>query len=122
MQAFACPTPNLVRAGQTARDTLDTLQAEQERIKRQASREVASGRADIDTMEAPGTVASDDAVREARASRSCQWSPIRAAFVTGTASGTEPDRMQSADAFEATLAGADGLADQRADEAERAAA
>ncbi|HEY0027380.1 MAG TPA: AAA family ATPase [Allosphingosinicella sp.] len=121
LQALACPTPDVVRAEQAARETLDAQRAEQERMKRQASREITTGRADINTLEASGAVANDDAVREARASRSRQWSPIRAAFVAGTASGTEPDRIHSADAFETTLAGADGLADRRADEAERAA-
>ena len=121
LHALACPTPDAIRAVQAARDGLETQRVEQERVKRQASRDVATGRVDIDALEASGTIASDDAVREARASRSLQWSPIRAAFVAGTASGTEPARIQAADNYEATLAGADGLADRRADEAERAA-
>ena len=121
LQAFAGPPPDLVRSEQAARDALENQRVEQDRIKRQASRDVARGRAEIDALEASGTVASDAAVREARASRGIQWSPIRAAFVAGTASGTEPNRIQSADAYEATLEGADALADRRADEAERAA-
>lgn len=121
LQALACPSPDLVRTEQAARDLLENQRAEQERIKRQAVRDVATGQSDIEALEASGTVASDGAVREARASRSLQWSPIRVAFVAGTTSGTEPDRHQAAEAYEATLAGADGLADRRADEAERAA-
>ena len=121
LEALACPTPDLVRAEQAARDALENQRADQERMKRQAARDVATGQADIEALEAAGTVASDEAVREARASRNLQWSPIRAAFVAGTVPGTEPDRRQSAEAYEATLAGADGLADRRADEAERAA-
>ena len=121
LQALACPSPDLVRTEQAARDVLENQRAEHERIKRQAVRDVATGQADIEALEAAGIVASDEAVREARASRSLQWSPIRAAFVAGTASGTEPDRRQAAEAYDATLAGADGLADRRADEAERAA-
>lgn len=121
LQAFACPAPDLVRAEQNARDALETKRTEQERIRRQASRDIATGNADIAALEASGTVASDEAVRDARTSRSLQWSPIRAAFVAGTPSGTEPERLRSADAFELTLDGADALADRRAEEAERAA-
>ncbi|MCU6456024.1 AAA family ATPase [Sphingomonas sp. A2-49] len=121
LEALACPTPDLVRAEQAARDALENQRAEQERLKRQAERDLATGQTDIEALEASGTVASDEAVREARASRTLHWSPIRAAFVAGTAPGTEPDRIRSAEAYEATLAGADGLADRRADEAERAA-
>lgn len=121
LQAFACPTPELVRAEQAACNALENQRVEQDRIKRQALRDVAMGGADIEVVEASGTVASDDAVRDARVSRSLQWSPIRAAFVAGMASGTEADRIESVDAYELTLSGADALADRRADEAERAA-
>ena len=121
LQAFVCPTPDIARAEQTARNGIETQRVEQERIKRQASRDIVTSTADIDALEASGTVASDAAVREARASRSLLWSPIRAAFIAGTASGTKSDRLRSADAYEETLAGADRLADRRAAEAERAA-
>ena len=121
LHALACPTPETVRTEQAVRDALENQLAEQERLKRQAVRDIATGETDIEALQASGIVASDEAVREARASRGLQWSPIRAAFVAGTAAGTEADRIRSADAYEATLAGADGLADRRADEAERAA-
>lgn len=121
LEALVCPTPDLVRAEQAARDALGSQRAEQERIQRQAARDIATGQGDIETLEAAGPVASDEAVRDARASRSLQWTPIRDAFVAGSVSGTEPDRRHSAEAYEQTLAGADGLADRRAAEAERAA-
>lgn len=121
LQAFACPTPDLIRAEQAARDTLETQRTEQERIRRQASRDIATSNSDITALQATGTIASDDAVRDARVSRNLQWSPIRAAFVAGTPLGTEPERIQFADSYEETLDGADALADRRAEEAERAA-
>lgn len=122
LEAFACPSPEVVRAEQAARDVLETTRVEFERVRRQASRDIAAGTADITALEASGTVASDEAVREARGSRTLQWAPIRTDFVQGTSSGTEAERVRSADAFEATLDDADTLADRRAEEAERAAA
>lgn len=122
VEAFACPSLDVVRAEQAARDALETKRVEFERIRRQASRDIAAGVADIVAFEASGPVASDEAVREARSTRSLQWSPIREAFVKGMSSGTAPERVRCADAYEATLDGADALADRRAEEAERAAA
>lgn len=121
-EAFACPGLDVLRAEQAARDALGTERVEIGRVRRQASREIAAGAADIAALQASGTVASDEAVREARRARALQWAPIRDAFVGGTSSSTEPDRARSADAYEAALLSADALADRRAEEAERAAA
>lgn len=121
LEAFVCPTRDGIAAEQVVRDGLEAQRVEQERIRRQASRDISAATADIASLESEGTIANDEAVSTARSARTAQWTPIRAAYVEGLPSGSEAERLHSVDVYEATLTGADQLADRRAEEAERAA-
>lgn len=122
LRQLRCPAPELVRAEQAAREKIETQQTEQERLKREALAEIASGEAEIGALEAAGRIATQAAVANARAQRTSLWAPIRTAFVDGSAADDPHVRAGAASAFETQLADADDLADRRADEAERAAA
>lgn len=117
-----CPTPDLVRAERTSRETIKGQQIDQQRLKRDAAAEIDFGEAAIASLQAAGRVATQAAVGEARAQRAALWTPIRTAFVVGRTDGTPEARGEAATEFEAQLVEADDLADRRADEAERAAA
>lgn len=121
LRAFMCPTADQIRVEQASRDALEAQRSERDRDRRQAVRDIAAGAADAAALQAGGTIANDEAVRHARGVRTLRWAPVRTSFVSGTTSGTEADRIGSADAYEAALDDSDAMADRRAQEAERAA-
>ncbi|MGO9428724.1 AAA family ATPase [Rhodoblastus sp.] len=121
LAAMSCPAADDVRAEEKAREAIRTELAGQEKAKREAGAEVASALADIAALEAGSVVPTAAAVAEARETRKGLWRPIRDAFVSGRPEGSVDQRSGTVDAFEKGVDGADGVADRRADEAERVA-
>src|SRR5271166_4860002 len=118
---MSCPAADDVRVEEKARESIRTELAGQEKTKREADAEVSAALADIAILEAGGVVPTAAAVAEAREARNGLWGPIRDAFVSGRPEGSVDERSGVADAFEKDVDGADGVADRRADEAERVA-
>jgi uncharacterized protein YhaN len=121
LAAMPCPTADDVRAEEKARDVIRTDLAGEEKTKREADADVASALADIAALEAGGAVPTLAAVAAVRKTRNDLWGPIRDAFVEGPAEGSVEERLGAAKAFEKGAEDADGVADRRADEAERVA-
>lgn len=121
LAVMSCPAADDVRAEEKARESIRTELAGQEKAKREADAEIATAVADIAALEAGGVVPTAAAVAEARETRNGLWRPLRDAFVSGRPEGSVDERLVAAHAFEKEVDGADGVADRRANEAERLA-
>ncbi|KKW90585.1 YhaN family protein [Sphingobium chungbukense] len=121
LATLPCPGPDDIRLEQGARENLTAQIGEQERLKRQAERDILTGEAEISELQASGTIASDASLAEARTLRADAWKPIKSAYVAGQLPDDAAARLVSADRLDAAIMSADELADRRAAEAGRAA-
>ena len=121
LATLPCPSVDDIRSEQAAREAL-TLQIEdQAKLRRQAEREISAGEAEVGSLQASGTIASDASLAEARTLRADAWRPIKTAYVAGQLPDDGAARLAVADGLEMAIVSADELADRRAAEAERAA-
>ena len=121
LTALKCPTAQDVRSEIAAHEQFMAQIEEQEKLKRQAQRDIVAGDATISELQSTGTIASDASLADARNLREDAWAPIKSAYITGKLPEDGSARLQSVDVFDAALLFADKLADRRAAEAERAA-
>ncbi|WP_323810836.1 AAA family ATPase [Sphingobium baderi] len=121
LTTLPCPGQDDIRLEQGARESLTAQIGEQERVKRQAERDLLAAEAEIGELQASGTIASDASLTEARTLRAHAWKPIKSAYVAGQLPDDGAGRLASADRLDAAIMSADELADRRAAEAGRAA-
>ncbi|AOR80321.1 YhaN family protein [Novosphingobium resinovorum] len=121
LATLSCPSVDDIRSEQAARETLTSQIEYQAKLKRQAEREISTGEAEIGSLQASGTIASDASLAEARILRADAWRPIKSAYVAGHLPDDATARLAVADDLESAIVSADQLADRRAAEAERAA-
>jgi hypothetical protein len=121
LATLPCPSADDIRSEQAARETLTSQIEDQAKLKRQAEREISTGEAEIGSLQASGTIASDASLAEARTLRADAWRPIKSAYVAGHLPDDATARLAVADDLESAIVSADQLADRRAAEAERAA-
>ena len=121
LATLPCPSVDDIRSEQAARETLTSQIEDQAKLKRQAERDISAGEAEIGSLQASGTIASDASLAEARTLRADAWRPIKTAYVAGQLPDDATARLAVADGLEMAIVSADELADRRAAEAERAA-
>lgn len=121
LATLPCPSVDDIRSEQAAREALTSQIEDQAKLKRQAEREISAGEAEIGSLQASGTIASDASLAEARTLRADAWRPIKSAYVAGQLPDDATARLAVADGLETAIVSADELADRRAAEAERAA-
>ncbi len=121
LATLPCPSVDDIRSEQAARETLTSQIEDQAKLKRQAERDISAGEAEIGSLQASGTIASDASLAEARTLRADAWRPIKSAYVAGQLPDDATARLAVADGLETAIVSADELADRRAAEAERAA-
>lgn len=119
--AFACPSPDAIRAEQKARFELETALASQVEQKVDAENKAKAASETISQLEATGQVASDVALADARNARASAWSPLRDAYLDVNIPADAKVRLAGIDAYERHVRGTDDLADRKAAEAQRAA-
>jgi uncharacterized protein YhaN len=69
LATLPCPSADDIRSEQAARETLTSQIEDQAKLKRQAEREISTGEAEIGSLQASGTIASDASLAEARTLR-----------------------------------------------------
>jgi uncharacterized protein YhaN len=121
LEAFMCPGAEELRAEQIWHGELEAQLADQIEHRVEADTKSKIARDAIAQLEAPGTVASDAALAEARFGRGAAWAPLRAAYLGNEVPPDEERRRSSVESFEGMVSTADDIADRRASEAERAA-
>lgn len=121
LATLPCPSVDDIRSEQAARETLTSQIEDRAKLKRQAEREISTVEAEIDSLQASGTIASDASLAEARTLRADAWRPIKSAYVAGHLPDDATARLAVADDLESAIVSADQLADRRAAEAEQAA-